>query len=76
MARLLLFLIFAVALLAILAFMVSVWSEMMQKGRRVAGPMLGARKGDLMAPNGYQKLGYVALIVLLIGVTSGWIGGL
>lgn len=76
MARLLLFLILAVALVAIAVFVMSVWSGMVQKGRRAASPVPGTRKGDVMAPNGYRKLGYVALIVLLIGVTSGWIGGL
>lgn len=29
-----------------------------------------------MAPNGIQKAAYIALIVVLFGVSSGWLGGL
>lgn len=29
-----------------------------------------------MGPRAFQKTAYVALIVLLFGVSSGWIGGL
>lgn len=29
-----------------------------------------------MEPNTFQKIAYVALIVLLFGVTTGWLGGL
>jgi hypothetical protein len=29
-----------------------------------------------MASNGVKKTAYVALIVVLFGVTSGWLGGL
>jgi hypothetical protein len=29
-----------------------------------------------MAGSGLQKLSYVLLIILLFGVTSGWLGGL
>lgn len=33
--------------------------------------------GDhIMGPNGLRKAAYVALIVLLFGVSSGWLGGL
>lgn len=29
-----------------------------------------------MSPNGIQKLAYAALLVLLFGLSSGWLGGL
>lgn len=29
-----------------------------------------------MSPTGLQKTAYVALVVLLFGVSSGWLGGL
>ena len=29
-----------------------------------------------MSGNGVQKIAFVALLILLIGVTSGWLGGL
>ena len=36
----------------------------------------GFGEDGLMAPTGIQKAAYVALIVLLFGVTTGWLGGL
>lgn len=32
--------------------------------------------GSTLAGSGFQKLAFVALFVLMMGVTSGWLGGL
>ncbi|MFT6022809.1 MAG: hypothetical protein ACI9PY_000920 [Ascidiaceihabitans sp.] len=29
-----------------------------------------------MTPNSFQKIAYAALLVLMFGVTTGWLGGL
>ncbi len=76
MARLFLFLVFLAVIVAIVAILVSVWNEVYRTGRRAMRPMFGPNDGGLMAPSGLQKIAYLALIVLLLGVTSGWLGGL
>lgn len=36
----------------------------------------GLSQGEIMTPSGIQKVAYVALVVLLFGVATGWLGGL
>ena len=76
MGRILLILILAVVLVAITLILVSVWGRIYSSGQRALRPMFGPNDGGPMTPSGYQKVAYVALIVLLFGVSSGWLGGL
>ena len=76
MSRLFLFLLLMVLGVAIAAFLVSIWNSAYEAGRAAMRPVLQGGKGGLMAPTGIQKIAFVALIVLMLGVTSGWLGGL
>jgi cell division protein FtsX len=76
MARIVLILLAAVAIVAFAAFLVSIWHTAYRSGRRALRPMFGPSEGSLMAPTGFQKVAYVALILLLTGVSLGWLGGL
>ena len=46
------------------------------QGRRALQPVFGPTKDGVMAPTALQKVAYVALIALLFGTTSGWLGGM
>jgi len=74
--RLFLILILLAVCVAIVIILVSASNEMYKSGQRALRPMFGTNDGGPMAPSGYQKVAYIALIVLLFGVTSGWLGGL
>jgi len=38
--------------------------------------MFGPNQEGQMAPTAFQKVAYAALIVLLFGVATGWLGGM
>lgn len=75
MARLLFIVILLVAIVAIVAIVVSVLGKAAQAGQEALRPIYGSREGGLMAPTTFQKIAYTALIVLMCGVASGWLGG-
>ncbi len=72
-----LFLIIA-ALAVIVAFVTilgSIWNAGMEAGQTGLRRYVGHGKEGVMAPTNFQKAAYVALIVVLFGVTAGWLGG-
>ena len=76
MARLLLIVIAAAVFVAIVAIMVSAWTAMFAAGQRASRQVLAQEEGGLMGPEQLRKLAYVALILVLFGVSSGWLGGM
>lgn len=68
MARLILGLLF----LCIAVIAVQVIARFL-RGRPVRVPQ-PAKGGDLDMPSGLQNVAYVLLILVMLGVTSGWIG--
>jgi len=64
------FILFA-AFIAIVAFAIVV---LLGTWRTVTQPKAG--KDDAIMPVKFQRITYVLLIVLMFGVTTGWLGGL
>lgn len=75
MGRALLFLILCVAVVAFAAFVVSVVREAARAGKQIMRPVSGPDDRGTVMPKEIRKAAVVALIVLLFGVTSGWLGG-
>lgn len=76
MGRLLLIIVAALVVFAFVAILYSVWNAAFAAGSRRLGPLFGAEKDGMMAPTGLQKVAFVALILLLLGLSVGWLGGL
>lgn len=76
MARLFLILLLAAVFVAIVAILVSLWNAALTAGTRRLRPYFNSGEDGMMAPSGIQKVAFVTLIVVLFGVTSGWLGGL
>lgn len=76
MARLFLVLIVLAACVAIAAILYAIWTSIVHAGQRGLRPITGFIEEHKMAPTGIQKAAYIALIVVLFGVASGWLGGL
>ncbi|KHA53074.1 hypothetical protein Z947_3385 [Sulfitobacter geojensis] len=76
MARLLLILIIVAACVAFAVILYALWTRITQAGQRDLPPASGTHKGHDMASSGIQKAAYIALIVVLFGTASGWLGGL
>lgn len=76
MSRILLFLAMLAVAVAIAVFLLSIWRGIWLAGQDMARPIARAGFGGRMAPNGVQKIAYVALIVVMFGVATGWLGGL
>lgn len=76
MARIILILLVAAASIAFAMILYSIWLNLVQVGQRKLAPVLAQAKEGEMAPTGIQKAAYIALIVVLFGVASGWLGGL
>ncbi|MFK7837884.1 MAG: hypothetical protein AB8B60_16870 [Sulfitobacter sp.] len=76
MARLFLILMTLAVCVAIAAVLYAIWTSIVTEGQRRLAPVLGKSKESLMAPTGIQKAAYIALIVVLFGVASGWLGGM
>lgn len=76
MARLFLLAIMVAIIVGIVAIMLSVWNDVRNLGRRTVASLSGPDRSGTMASNGVKKTAYVALIVVLFGVSSGWLGGL
>ena len=76
MGRLILIALFLGAIVAFGAILRSVWKDTASEGKRALRPVFGPTKDGVMAPTSLQKVSYVALIVVLLGTTTGWLGGL
>ena len=75
MARLLFLVILVAVIVAIAAIVVSVLGRAAQAGQDALRPIYGSPEGGPMSPTPFQKVAYTALIVLLFGVATGWLGG-
>lgn len=73
MARLFIILILLAAVIAIVVILHAIWTVIVQRGPEIAS---GPPGGSDMATNGISKAAYIALIVVLFGTASGWLGGL
>lgn len=68
MARLILLVALVVALvLALSSIMVAL---------RAVSAQTGVSQGNMTMPKTFQTIAYVLLLVLMMGIASGWIGGL
>ncbi|MEM6940437.1 MAG: hypothetical protein AAF943_03705 [Pseudomonadota bacterium] len=76
MARLFLILAFLAALAATAIVLASVSRKTIAEGTRDLRAPIAALEDRTMASSGVQKAAFVALIVVLFGVASGWLGGL
>lgn len=76
MARLFLFAMLLAVFVAIVIILVSIWQRAALAGQRALRPMFGPNQEGQMAPTAFQKVAYAALIVLLFGVATGWLGGM
>lgn len=76
MARVFLFLIVLAFCIALVAMLYSIWTTIRQASDRHLRPIFGLTEENDMAPSGIQKAAYIALIVMLFGVASGWLGGM
>ena len=76
MARVLLILIVVAACVAFAVILHALWTSITQAGKRSTFPASGITKGHDMASSGIQKAAFIALIVVLFGTASGWLGGL
>ncbi len=76
MARLFLFAILLALVLAIVYILLTIVNRALDAGQNMLKPEHGQNKEGLMVPTPFQKITYAALIVLLFGVATGWLGGL
>ena len=76
MARLFLILIAVAACVLVALIVYAISTSLITSAERNLRPALTQGRNALMAPTGIQKAAYVALIVVLFGVASGWLGGL
>lgn len=75
MGRLFLLAALLMVIVAFVAILVSIWNSVFAAGRDGLRTYAGFGKDGVMAPTGLQKAAYIALIVLLFGVATGWLGG-
>lgn len=76
MGRLLVIVATLALIVAFVAILVSIVARILDASRRASAPAQGQEIYRPMAPTPFQKITYVALIVLLFGVSTGWLGGL
>ena len=76
MARILMFLVALAALVVIILGAASLLGRAADSAGTALRPIWGSKRGNLMAPTPFQKIAYGALLVVLLGVTSGFLGGL
>ncbi len=76
MARFLLLLAFCAILAGLVMMVASATRRTADAVARGMPPGLWERKDETMASSGLQKAAFIALIVILIGVATGWLGGL
>ena len=71
MGRLLFILCAALVVVALVSFTVSLASRAVQDSTKLAREITTGTQGNTM-----QKIGFAALIIVMLGVTSGLLGGL
>ncbi len=76
MGRLFLFAALFVLILVIGYVLLTIVTRILGAGQNMLRPPNGLNKEGLMVPTPFQKITYAALIVLLFGVSTGWLGGL
>ena len=76
MARLFIYVVVLAVFVAIVLFVVSLLQRAASAGQAALRPMFGPDRGSLMAPTPIQKVAFVALFALMLGVCTGWLGGL
>ncbi len=76
MGRLFLFVVLLVALVVIVFVLITIAARFLDAGQKMLRSTNGQIKEGLMVPTPFQKITYAALIVLLFGVATGWLGGL
>lgn len=76
MGRFLLFIVLLTLLVAIVFVLATIVARSIAVGQNMFRPITGHSKEGLMVPTPFQKITYAALIVLLFGVATGWMGGL
>ncbi len=76
MGRLFLLVALIAVIVAFVAILVSIWNSVFAPGQDGLRTYMGFGKDGVMAPTGLQKAAYIALIVVLFGVASGWLGGI
>lgn len=76
MARILLFLLVFAAVVVIILGVASFLGRAADRADAALRPIWGSKRGNVMAPTTFQKIAYVALLLVLLGVTSGLLGGL
>ncbi|MCX8226305.1 MAG: hypothetical protein OTI35_09540 [Sulfitobacter sp.] len=76
MARLFLFASLLALVLVIVYVLLTIVTRVLDAGQNMLEPGHGQNKEGLMVPTPFQKITYAALIVLLFGVATGWLGGL
>ncbi|EEB83512.1 hypothetical protein [Roseobacter sp. GAI101] len=76
MGRLFLFIVLLTLLVVIVFALTTLVARSMDVVQQMLRPADGQTKEGLMAPTPFQKITYAALLVLLFGVATGWLGGL
>lgn len=76
MARLFLFLIVLAGCVLFALVLRGIWTALVQTSTQGMRRATATIEGQDMGSTGIQKAAYVALIVVLFGVASGWLGGL
>lgn len=76
MGRILVFILFVGVIVAFVAILGSFLGSTKAEAQRRLQTVFGPTKDGVMAPTQMQKIAYVALIVLLFGTASGWLGGI
>jgi len=66
MVRLILLILFIAAIVTAVAAMVAVVQSL---------SMLARPTGEDQMPQTFQRIAYILLVVLLIGISTGWLGG-
>ncbi len=76
MGRLFLFVALLAALVVIVFVLMAIAGRILDAGQNMLRTANGQTKEGHMVPTPFQKITYAALIVLLFGVSTGWLGGL
>jgi cell division protein FtsX len=76
MGRLFLFAALFALILVIGYVLLTIMARILGAGQNMLRSPYGLNKEGQMVPTPYQKITYAALIVLLFGVATGWLGGL
>ncbi|SFS38210.1 hypothetical protein SAMN04488040_0112 [Sulfitobacter marinus] len=76
MGRLFLFAALFALILVVGYLLITIVARILGAGQNTLRPPNGLDKEGLMIPTPFQKITYAALIVLLFGVATGWLGGL